>query len=165
MARVIDTFVLYKILRRISTPFENWEAFKVGLIDKDGNFLVPKKDRNEKQQNAMSYFDILILNLKKVIAMAPAGKTRLVSLAAAMYFLRESKQGISEDMMLTEDDLSEYLPEAQNLLENGAAGMGGGNASTNVVGTGKIADPQAPMRKTKLGRRVIKRIKLTSKEN
>lgn len=165
MVKVIDTFVLYKILRRLSTPIENWEAFKVGLIDKHGNFLVAKKDRNEKQANALSYFDILILNLKKVIAKAPYGESRLVSLAAAMYFLREDKQGIREEMNLSVQDLHEYMDEAKSLLEDGAAASGGGavaggSPSMNKVGTGAIADPKT----SRLGKRVIKRIKLTSKK-
>ena len=33
---VVDIFLVYQFLRRLATPFEKWEAFKTGVIDKEG---------------------------------------------------------------------------------------------------------------------------------
>ena len=35
--RAIDLFVVYRFLRILTTPWEEQEAFKHGIIDKDGN--------------------------------------------------------------------------------------------------------------------------------
>ena len=33
---VIDIYLVYQFLRRLATPFTKWEAFKTGVIDKEG---------------------------------------------------------------------------------------------------------------------------------
>ena len=48
MAKVADTYLIYQVLRRLTTPFDETEAFKLGLIDKDGKLLKKPKDRKEK---------------------------------------------------------------------------------------------------------------------
>ena len=37
MGRAIDLFVTYRFLKLLTTPFEKQDAFKLGIIDKDGN--------------------------------------------------------------------------------------------------------------------------------
>ena len=37
MGRAIDLFVTYRFIKLLVTPFEKQEAFKLGIIDKDGN--------------------------------------------------------------------------------------------------------------------------------
>ena len=37
MGRAIDLFVTYRFLKLLTTPFEKTEAFKLGIIDEDGN--------------------------------------------------------------------------------------------------------------------------------
>ena len=36
MANVADTYMIYQVLKRLTTPFEETKAFELGLIDKDG---------------------------------------------------------------------------------------------------------------------------------
>ena len=45
MARtgVIDIYLVYQFLRRLATPFEKWDAYKTGVIDKEGKILVDKR--------------------------------------------------------------------------------------------------------------------------
>jgi len=33
---VLDIYLIYEFLRRLVTPFEKWDAYKAGVIDKDG---------------------------------------------------------------------------------------------------------------------------------
>ena len=40
----IDLFVAYRFLRILTTPWEDQEAFKLGIIDKDGKLSVMGKD-------------------------------------------------------------------------------------------------------------------------
>ena len=37
MGRAIDLFVTYRFLRLLTTPFEDTDAFKLGIIDEKGN--------------------------------------------------------------------------------------------------------------------------------
>ena len=41
MGRAIDLFVTYRFIKLLVTPFEKTEAFKLGIIDKDGARIMP----------------------------------------------------------------------------------------------------------------------------
>ena len=62
MARAADTYMIYQVLKRLTTPFEDSKAFELGLIDKDGKFL--KKAKSKEEKDAYTYFDRFIFNLK-----------------------------------------------------------------------------------------------------
>ena len=42
---IINTYVAYRFLRLLVTPFEKTKAFELGVIDQDGNVLKKKRDR------------------------------------------------------------------------------------------------------------------------
>jgi hypothetical protein len=44
--RVVDLVITYRVIKLLTTPFEKQEAFKYGIIDKDGTVL--KKYRTLK---------------------------------------------------------------------------------------------------------------------
>ena len=50
MAKVADTYLIYQVLKRLTTPFEDTKAFELGLIDKDAKLL--KKPKNTKEKDA-----------------------------------------------------------------------------------------------------------------
>ena len=62
----IDLAAIYMFLKRLVTPFEQWDAYKTGLIDKDGKVIVDKADRTPEQNKSFGYFDRLVANLKKL---------------------------------------------------------------------------------------------------
>lgn len=87
---VIDTFLLYQFIRRLATPFEKWKAFELGIIDADGKVLRKRNTlKTKEEKDAFGLFDILVLNLKKLLAKLPFGKTRLASFAAALFLIKE----------------------------------------------------------------------------
>ena len=46
MGRAIDLFVTYRFLRLLTTPFEDTDAFKLGIIDEKGNRIkLPKSTK------------------------------------------------------------------------------------------------------------------------
>lgn len=97
----VDTYVLYSIVRRLATPFTEWKAYKLGVIDDKGTFLIPKKDRTDEQYFSMTYLDIFVRNLKRLLQKIPGANNRYVTYAAALWLLREDRY-IKFDM-LTED--------------------------------------------------------------
>ena len=50
MGRAVDLFVTYRFIKLLTTPFEKTEAFKLGIIDKDGN-RIKKKNQQNQQMN------------------------------------------------------------------------------------------------------------------
>jgi len=38
-SRAVDALITYRIVKLLTTPFEKQEAFKYGIIDKDGKVL------------------------------------------------------------------------------------------------------------------------------
>ena len=99
---VFDIAAVYMFLKRLVTPFEEWEAFKTGVIDADGKVITSKKDRTGEQDRSWGYFDRLVGNLKKLLNKIPGGKSRLGTFAAALLLIKEQE--------LDPDDL-EYLEE------------------------------------------------------
>lgn len=100
---VVDLFLVYQFIRKLTTPFDKWEAYKLGIIDEKGNILIKRKDfLQAKQRKAFGIFDLMILNLKKLLAKVPGGQTRLASYAAALFLIKEFNE-FSEDSLLTED--------------------------------------------------------------
>ena len=39
MGRAIDLLITYRVIKMLVTPFENTEAYKLGIIDKNGKVL------------------------------------------------------------------------------------------------------------------------------
>lgn len=125
----IDIFLVYQFLRRLVTPFEKWDAFKTGVIDKDGKVVVKKNDRTDEQENSWGYYDKLVANLKKLLGKAPGGKSRIASFAAALLLLKEENLD-PDNLEVLSEKLNEYMDEASILVEE---------MPTNSVGTGEIA--------------------------
>ena len=87
-----DLLYAYQFLRRLVMPFDKTDAFKLGIIDKNGINLIPRKDfTTDEQKNAYTYFDVMIFNLKKLLGKIPGGKTQLASFVASLLLLREEK--------------------------------------------------------------------------
>jgi hypothetical protein len=116
---MIDLFMVYMFLRRLATPFNEWEAYKLGIIDEKGNILKSRKDLLlKKERDAFGVFDIMILNLKKLLAKVPGGSTRLASYAAALYLIREWNH-FTDSSLLTEQISEEAIIESIALCFNG----------------------------------------------
>jgi hypothetical protein len=101
MTNLVDLYIVYRILRRLTQPFTEWDAYKLGVIDAEGNILKKSNDRLKMdEKESFTKFDLLILKMKKLLGTLPMGKTRLASYAAALWFLKEQKN-------LTEENLEE----------------------------------------------------------
>jgi len=116
---MIDLFLIYQFIRRLATPFKDWEAYKLGIIDENGKILKKRKDLlTVKERQAFGVFDLMILNLKKLLAKVPGGSSRLASYAAALYLIREWNH-FSDSSLLTEDTTDKEIIESVNQLYNG----------------------------------------------
>jgi len=112
MAKVIDLFLVYQFVKRLSTPWNKTEAFKVGILDEKGKIL--KKAESKEEQDAYGYYDRLVFNLKRLVEKLPGGKTRLGSFGAALFLMKESVNGEKE---YTRKELAEGLYKEINMLD------------------------------------------------
>jgi hypothetical protein len=113
---MIDLWLVYSFIRRLVTPFSEWEAYKLGIIDERGNILKKRRDlRLQDERRAFGVFDVLVLNLKKLLEKLPAGQTRLASYAAALWLIREHK-AFTPDSLLNEAISDEQLQETASLF-------------------------------------------------
>lgn len=64
-ARSMDYAIVYAIATRFALPFEKWKAFKLGIIDKDGNIIRPLK--TEEDNRSFSPLDNIVCRIKKLI--------------------------------------------------------------------------------------------------
>ena len=108
---VVDLFLVYQFVRRLATTFTKWDAYKQGIIDDKGNVLIKKKDRDPQQKKAFGVFDIMVRNMKRLLAKVPGGGSKLASYAAALFLIKEYNH-FSDDSLLTEDLTDEQLKES-----------------------------------------------------
>lgn len=147
MSNVLDAYLAYKFIRNLVSPFDKWDAFQTGVIDKDGNIIVDRKSRSSEQKNSFGYFETVTLNLKKLLAKIPGGKSAIATYAAAILLIKE-QYSLNESYI--EDDES-YLANAlyaeMTILENALLAE-----ETNVGGgamAGVSPGQEPPCNKTK----------------
>lgn len=125
---MMDMFLTYQFLKRIVVPFEKWDAYKLGIIDKNGKVLKKKSTlKTDQEKAAWGYFDILTTNLKKLLSKVPGGSSVLGSSVASYLLIKENKS----DLLLNEVYFeTQFMKVYNQLVEEGevpANNVGGGN--------------------------------------
>lgn len=93
ISRAGDLVYTFRFLKLLVTPFEKTNAFKLGLIDDKGKKL--RKAETTEEKSAYNPFHRIVFNIKKLIAKAPGGSTRIASYASALFLIKE-KYNISD---------------------------------------------------------------------
>lgn len=88
-SRAIDTVITFRVLKLLTTKWEDQEAFKAGLIDEKGKRIKSVKIDTKEKKESFTYLHRLVFNLKRLIEMLPLGKNRLASYAAALFLIKE----------------------------------------------------------------------------
>lgn len=113
---IINTLVVFKILKMLVTKFKDFDAFKLGLIDKDGNRLKKKPIATSDDKEAMSMLHRLVFNLKRIIQKVPFGKTAFASYAIALALLKEHLNLNADQMEELCEKFYRHLKD-ENILE------------------------------------------------
>ena len=137
MGRAIDLFVTYRFLKLLTTPFEKQDAFKLGIIDKDGNRIKqPNSTRpavelaTTEQKNSYTILHKLVFNIKKIFAKVPGLRTKVGTYAAALFLLKDTFKESVDDPDMFEKEFIKYLKEQGVELDN--------EISEEVIGFGEI---------------------------
>jgi hypothetical protein len=98
IARAGDLLYTFRFLTLLVTPFDRTNAFKLGIIDRDGVRQKEIEIKTSEQKSAYTHFHKMVFNIKKLIAKAPGGKTTVGSYAAALYLIKE-KYNLNDDSL------------------------------------------------------------------
>ena len=107
MSRAVDLFVTYRFLKLLVTPWEKQEAYKEGIIDKNGKTLIKAKDfTKESQRQAFTLLHRLVFNCKRIMMKIPLVRTQLGTYATALFLLKEHYK-----VDVNEPQVTRYLME------------------------------------------------------
>ena len=137
MGRAIDLFVTYRFLKLLTTPFNKQEAYKLGVIDKDGNRILQDKSTKPAVElsttalkNSYTILHKLVFNIKKIFNKVPGLRSKVGTYAAALFLLKDTfKEGV-EDPDMFEKEFVKFLKENNVELD--------GEISEEVIGFGEI---------------------------
>jgi hypothetical protein len=128
MSRAVDLFVTYRFLKLLVTPWHKQEAFKLGIIDKNGKALKKARDLGlESERAAFTLLHRLVFNCKRIMSKIPFVRSQLGTYATALFLLKEHYK-------------IENLPEAEvtkYLLENKLIDLND-EISEEVIGFGNM---------------------------
>ena len=137
MGRAIDLFVTYRFLRLLTTPFEKTDAFKLGIIDKNGNRVKKPKSTQpavelatSELKNAYTILHKLVFNIKKIFAKVPGLRTKVGTYAAALFLLKDTFKEHIEDPDMFEKEFIKFLKENNVELDT--------EISEEVIGFGEV---------------------------
>jgi len=94
MTGAFNLATAYFFVKKMATPFEKTEAYKLGIIDKKGKILKQMKDlESDKERKAYTLLDRVIWNIKKLMSFIPGGGSMLAGVAAATALLMKEEMG------------------------------------------------------------------------
>ncbi len=139
MGRAIDLFVTYRFIKLLVTPFDKTPAFKLGIIDKDGNRMkeksvargmVPTQLNTVEEKSAYTILHKLVFNIKKIFAKVPGLRTKLGTYAAALFLLKDTFKESVDDPDVFEKEFMKYLKEQGYEIDD--------SISEEVIGFGEV---------------------------
>ena len=137
MGRAIDLFVTYRFLKLLTTPFEKTDAYKLGIIDKDGNRIrKPNSSQVEVElttsqlKNSYTILHKLVFNIKKIFSKLPLLKTKIGTYAAALFLLKDTFKEHMQDPDIFEKEFMKFLKENNVVLDT--------EISEEVIGFGEV---------------------------
>ena len=122
MGRFVDSIIAYRILKMLVTPFEDTDAFRQGIVDKDGKELKKMAQLNTvAERDAYTILHRLVFRLKRIVNKVPIENKKFLNLAAAYSLIKEHYEADREPINLEEmflDRLQSDLTEETILIES-----------------------------------------------
>jgi len=109
-----DIYLAYKFANLIRTDFNKWDAYRIGLIDNQGNIIRIPKEPHEKK--AFGLFEDLVRKVKRALVKY-AGKSNVLSNLISLYVLKNESRDIHKIRVEISDELSnEEIEIVENIL-------------------------------------------------
>lgn len=102
--RAADLTYTFRFIRMLVMKWENWDAYKLGIIDETGARVKGVKLDSDEKKSAYTPFIRLAANIKRLLSNIPGGGSNLGSFAAALYLIKEK-------LNLTDKNLEKIISE------------------------------------------------------
>lgn len=101
MSRAIDSIIAYRVLKLLVTPFDESDAFRLGIIDAKGKELKKMGQLNTvEERDAYTLLHRLVFRLKRIIEKVPIENKKILSFAAALSLIKEHYESNNEPLDL-----------------------------------------------------------------
>ena len=137
MGRAIDLFVTYRFLRLLTTPFEDTDAYKLGIIDEKGNRIMQDKAKkpvvplvSTQEKNAYTILHKLVFNIKKIFNKVPGLRSKGGTYASALFLLKDTFKESVDDPDMFEKEFVKFLHENEIELDD--------TISEEIAGFGEV---------------------------
>ena len=87
LKRGADLVYTFRFIRMLVMKWENWDAYKLGIIDENGKRIKSVKLDSPEKKNAYTPFVRLGPNIKRLLTKIPGAGTKLGSFAAALFLI------------------------------------------------------------------------------
>jgi len=88
--RAADLAFTFRFIRMLVLDWEDWDAYKLGIIDENGKRIRSKKVITDEEKSAWTPFIRLAANVKRLLSKIPGGSSKLGSFAAALFLIKEN---------------------------------------------------------------------------
>lgn len=112
-----DTVIVYLILKRLTKPYDEWDAFKLGIIDKDGKKL--KNATSAKEKAAWTSLDVMVWNMKRLLGKYVNRSVIARYFTAAMLLADSIRPYMNHKLLkegITYPELSDMTCERQSVM-------------------------------------------------
>ena len=108
-SRGIDFLITYRVVKLLVTPFEKQEAYKFGIIDKDGKVLRKYKTLPKaEERRSYTLLHRFVFNLKRILKRVGLG-SKLGSFAVALALLIKEDKSYAQHKTLIEQTIIKHL--------------------------------------------------------
>lgn len=112
---ISNTIIAYKILKDLTKPYEEFDAFQLGLIDDKGTKL--KSPQTSEERSAYDAYTKMILNMRRLLQRF-IGTNPTVNRLASLFLLKEGYDQPTVDFILKGLDLPSDTKEISDIQAN-----------------------------------------------
>ena len=109
--RAADMVYVVRFVKLLLLPWDQWDAYDLGLIDKNGRRIKKNKMDSMEKKSAYTPFIRLVANIKRLI-----GRSKLLNIAGIAWLLKEDKDDnatLEQFLEAFEDALDKTEPEKE----------------------------------------------------
>jgi hypothetical protein len=115
--RGVDFLITYRLVKLLSIPFNQQDAYKLGIIDEKGKVLKKYKTlKTTAEKRSYTLLHRFVFNLKRILQKFGLG-SRLGSFCVALALLIRENKEIEKHKSLIESSVISYLKETNQYDE------------------------------------------------
>jgi len=113
----MDLYFVYKFAKFIAMDWTDWPAYKLGIIDDEGNVIKKKREGLEERAN-YTLFHRLLRKLKQLLERVPGMKGKLGKAVAAYFLFKEGMEKHGADGKLLDEGFIDYINDNMTMKES-----------------------------------------------